>query len=263
MVFPHISQLYLLLLLAMLLLGGCSSQVYHVVERGETMYSIGWIYGYEYRDIARWNKISAPYALNAGQRLLVSPPRGDKADSIEDQTALVVEQGQDRKRGTEFASDKGQPAASKTPSRGNSATNKKPVGRVVNADREALAPVRQWRWPTTEKRILSTFARGNPSRQGLGIAGEQGSPVVAAANGRVVYAGSGLPRYGRLIILKHNETFLSAYAHNHKLRVREGEVVSAGQRIADMGSSGTDRTRLYFEIRRNGKPVDPLQYLPR
>lgn len=235
--------------LLLFIFSGCSSQLYHVVERGETLYSIGWVYGYDYRDIARWNNVSPPYRLKAGQRLRVTPPPGSKATAVSD--ALIVDYGKDRKRTGSEAQHR--PA--------DKASNKSQTTSTANKD--SLDPVKQWRWPTVQKRILSTFAKNDPTRQGLGIAGEKGNPVFAAANGRVVYAGSGLPRYGRLIIVKHNEIFLSAYAHNHKLRVKEGETVKVGQRIADLGSSGTSRSKLYFEIRRYGKPVDPLRYLPK
>jgi lipoprotein NlpD len=110
--------------------------------------------------------------------------------------------------------------------------------------------------------VLRGYQEEGEGRKGIDIAGESGQPVVAAANGRVVYVGSGLVGYGRLIIVKHNESLLSAYGHNSKLLVAEGDHVAAGQTIANMGSSGTNRTMLYFEIRKDGKPVNPMQYLP-
>ena len=125
----------------------------------------------------------------------------------------------------------------------------------------------EWRWPTVGQRISQTFSADDPSRQGLDISGRLGSPVVVAAPGKVVYAGSGLVHYGKLIIVKHNEKYLSAYAYNKKLHVKEGDVVKAGQKIAEMGSESTNgragSAKLHFEIRRNGEPVDPLRYLPR
>jgi lipoprotein NlpD len=110
--------------------------------------------------------------------------------------------------------------------------------------------------------ILQEYSSVDPGKRGLDIGGRRGDQVRSAAAGRVVYTGSGLPRYGKLIIVKHNETYLSAYAHNDELLVREGDSVHAGQRIATMGSTGTSSVRLHFEIRENGKPVDPLRYLP-
>ncbi|AOS97471.1 Murein hydrolase activator NlpD precursor [Microbulbifer aggregans] len=119
-----------------------------------------------------------------------------------------------------------------------------------------------WRWPARGP-LISTFRPKDPLRKGVDIAGQKGDSVLAAANGTVIYAGSALRGYGKLLIVKHNEEYLSAYAHNHKLLVKEGSEVKAGQRIAELGSSGTDRNKLHFEIRRNGQPVDPLAYLPR
>jgi lipoprotein NlpD len=118
-----------------------------------------------------------------------------------------------------------------------------------------------WRWPT-QGQLIGRFVAGDPKRQGLDIAGTAGQPVVAAADGVVVYSGAGLVGYGELIIIKHSDEWLSAYAHNRKRLVAEGAAVNAGQTIAEMGRTGTSRDMLHFEVRRNGKPVDPLQVLP-
>lgn len=117
-----------------------------------------------------------------------------------------------------------------------------------------------WAWPAVG-RVLSRYSEGDS--KGLDIIGTRGQPVHAAASGRVVYQGSGLRGYGQLIIIKHNDEFLSAYAHNDRIYVKEGDVVKRGQKIADMGSSGSDRVKLHFEIRRQGIPIDPLKYLPK
>jgi lipoprotein NlpD len=119
-----------------------------------------------------------------------------------------------------------------------------------------------WRWPA-DGQLSSTFAAGNPTRQGIDIGGRAGDPVRAAADGSVVYSGNGLIGYGELIIIKHNASFLSAYGHNRKRLVKEGDRVKAGQVIAEMGSSGANRDSLHFEVRRNGKPANPLDFLPR
>ena len=119
-----------------------------------------------------------------------------------------------------------------------------------------------WRWPA-DGSVIETFASGDPTRQGIDIAGKGGQPVRAAADGVVVYSGSGLVGYGELVIVKHNDQWLSAYGHNRARQVNEGQVVKAGQQIAEMGRSGASRDMLHFEIRYNGKPVDPQQYLPR
>jgi lipoprotein NlpD len=119
-----------------------------------------------------------------------------------------------------------------------------------------------WRWPT-QGQLIGRFAAEDPKRQGIGIAGTAGQPVVAAADGVVVYSGAGLVGYGELIIVKHSDEWLSAYAHNRRRLVAEGAAVKAGEQIAELGRSGTSRDMLHFEIRRNGKPVDPLTILPR
>uniref|UniRef100_I1XH81 Lipoprotein NlpD n=1 Tax=Methylophaga nitratireducenticrescens TaxID=754476 RepID=I1XH81_METNJ len=119
-----------------------------------------------------------------------------------------------------------------------------------------------WRWPT-EGRVVSTFSESAAGRKGINIIGKPGQPILAAADGKVVYSGNGLPRYGNLLIVKHNDVYLSAYAHNDTLLVKEGDTVKNGQRIATLGRSGTQVEQLHFEIRRNGKPVDPIRFLPK
>ena len=157
------------------------------------------------------------------------------------------------------------------PSKNGVAPSKAPVqvrkeNKTYNVDltnkNSANSHAPQWRWPTRGI-ILSSFQGNDGFNKGIDLGGKLGEPVLAAAAGQVVYAGSGLRGYGKLLIIKHNETFLSAYAHNERLRVKEGDLVKVGQVIADMGSSGTDRVKLHFEIRRDGTPVDPLKYLPR
>lgn len=261
------------LLVIVVLLNACGSHIYHVVERGETLYSIGWMYGYDYRQLAQWNGISAPYALNPGQRLRVSPPSGQQLPPLQ---AYRVDGGA---KSTAPVVARAAPVVEpiKDGKTVDDKINTAPVVEhsaqsVVEAAKKAAQKLfrftsADWRWPTKQRRVLRTFSAKDPARQGLDIAGQDGSPILAAAAGRVVYAGSGLVHYGRLIIVKHSETFLSAYAHNSKLLVKEGEAVNAGQRIANMGHSGNpivnDRAVLHFEIRQNGEPVDPMRYLPK
>jgi len=307
MFFISSGKIYLLGFI-LLVLTACGGHFYHRVERGETLYSIGWVYGYDYRQLARWNNIQPPYALSPGQRLRVAPPSGKSSSSVHKYHAANTQKGMHtapRKTpapvivagsntGVETAGnaagnvgreqramvvDKSD-AAQETGTEKHDAQSviaaaKTVVKRVFNQSgstlKKSLSDKPDWRWPTKHRRILRTFLANNPARQGLDIAGEKGSPVLAAATGRVVYAGSGLVRYGRLIIIKHSERYLSAYAHNQKLRVKEGDVVKAGQRIADMGRTGNPgddfindkRARLHFEIRQNGKPVNPMRYLPK
>lgn len=208
---------------------------YHTVRKGDTLYSVAWQYGYDFEVVARWNNIGAPYRIHPGQRLRLTPPPASSQQA---------------------RSAPSQPRGNTTPradTRTTGKTSPKPAPSARNF---------AWRWPVHGE-IIGRFATGVAGKSGLEIAGKRGEPIRAAAPGYVVYSGSGLRGYGRLIIIKHNETYLSAYAHNSKLRVKENEQVKMGQHIADMGSSGTNRNMLHFEIRRDGKPVDPLKYLPK
>lgn len=195
----------------------------HIVRQGDTLYSIAWDAGLDYRALARWNGIPPPYLIRPGQKLRLRP---DRAGST---TAGAV------------------PPAVPTP---------KPA--PGSSDNMAEPG---WIWPASGP-VIRRFSRGS-ANPGIDIAGKPGQLVKSAAAGRVVYSGDGLRGYGQLIIVKHNETFLSAYAHNRKLLVREGDRVQRGQPIAEMGATGTDRVKLHFEIRKQGTAVDPLQYLPK
>lgn len=217
---------------------------YHTVSRGETLYSIAWRYGRDFKELAAINRISAPYRIYPGQRLRVTgnaPP-----------VSIAAKKAPARTKKPKPSSD-----TKATRKRSKSLTHAKPS---KTASRSSSGPIR-WHWPV-EGKVISRFQSQDPLRKGVDIAGEKGESVLAAANGTVIYAGSALRGYGKLLIVKHSEEFLSAYAHNHKLLVQEGSEVKAGQRIAELGSSGTDRNKLHFEIRRNGQPVDPLAYLP-
>jgi len=200
---------------------------WHEVARGETLYSIAWRYGLDYRQVARWNGIAAPYLIRAGQRLVLRAPP---------------------------------PASTSRPAGGRSPA---PRAQPQPQPQEPGVPAASnpaWHWPARGPVREASTPFG---RRGVQISGRRGQPIVAAAAGRVVYSGSGLIGYGKLIIIKHNDTYLSAYAHNDKLLVNEGAFVAAGQPIAEMGSSGTKEVMLHFEIRRDGKPVPPLDFLPR
>ncbi len=209
---------------------------WHVVRRGETLYSIAWRHGRDWRAVARWNGLRPPYRIHPGQRLRVSPPRarGGRRQAARPEPRVEVRRRTIRRE----AEAKG-------------------------AHRKASARSRiEWRWPA-EGRLLRRFDPDGPGKRGIAIGGRVGQPVRAAADGRVVYSGSGLVGYGKLIIIKHDATWLSAYGHNSRLRVREGQRVRAGQHIADMGRDGKGTALLHFEIRRDGRPVDPLKLLPR
>jgi len=210
----------------------------HIVAKGETLFSIAWRYGLEYRGLARANGIDSTYTIHPGQVI----------------------------RLTDSAADVVSPAPSAAPvNKGSNAISKSSPS-VASVTRPPVKSMGEgevrWQWPASGK-IMQKFSGAANANKGIDIAGNLGDPVLAASSGRVVYAGSGLLGYGLLIIVKHNDRYLSAYAHNHELLVKEGDNVKAGDKIATLGSSGTDRVKLHFEIRRDGKPVDPEAYLPR
>ena len=278
----HWMRALAVLLFSLVFLNGCGGHIYHVVERGETLYSIGWVYGYDYRQVAKWNRIKPPYYLSPGQRLRVAPPAGQSVAAMQEYkpdnsrttraggAAPVVGPSGSAGGGSSAAVKNRSPRTSSgvSTSQASSSSLKRKAQKVALKVKEYFgSKTLVWRWPTKGRRISQTFSTKDPTRQGLDISGTLGSAIVVAAPGKVVYAGSGLARYGKLIIVKHNEKYLSAYAFNKKLYVKEGEIVKVGQKIADMGSASTNgragRAKLHFEIRRNGKPVDPLRYLPR
>ena len=217
---------------------------HHTVMKGDTLYSIAWRYNLDYRRLARANGIDKNYRIFPGQKIKLSFKKQLK-------TAPVI------KKSNQKPPVKKTPAPKPKISRSKKETSK-PVKKPL-----PVAQVKQgkWLWPSKGK-VTNTFWSNNGLHKGVDIQGKLGEPVLAAAAGRVVYAGEGLRGYGKLVILKHNEKFLSAYAHNKRLLVKEGDVVNKGNKIAVMGSSGTDRVKLHFQIRYDGKPVDPLKYLP-
>ena len=261
-----------LLILIFLLLGGCVSDAsligdrssrlewhprFHTAQRGDTLYSIAWSYGQDYRLVAKWNGISSPYTIHPGQRIRIAPP---------------PEFGKPRHSDNQTTSPSGEPASVTPPPQARAYPRPRakvplpsgkplPVPDSVRSSKHSTKEI-DWQWPTSGKPVLATNSTGQ-RRPGINIQGRRGQAVYAAASGKVVYSGSGLIGYGKLIILKHNNQYLSAYAHNWELLVREGEQVTKGVQIAKMGSSGAEQVMLHFEIRHNGKPVDPLRYLPK
>jgi len=220
------------------------------VRPGDTLIRIGLETGQHWSDIARWNGLTNPNVLEVGQVLRVAPPPGETA-TVRPVTLSTPPEAKPLVTGP--AASAASAAAPKPPS--VTPVLPTPPTPAPSEGSEALA----WQWPASGA-VVKTF--DDARNKGLAIAGKAGDPVLAAADGRVVYAGSGLRGYGNLIIIKHNNTFLSAYAHNQALLVKEDDVVRRGQRIAEMGSSDADRVQLHFEIRRLGKPVDPAAYLP-
>jgi lipoprotein NlpD len=238
------------------------------VERGDTLYSIAWRYRFDYRQLAAWTAIRAPYTIYPGQKLrLTQPPR--TASTRTTQRSVSASPSVEGKPSPGSSSSKtkstqtpGPPAksTSKTSKSSKTASASTLKKRDKEAAKEGNTSVKRWHWPAKGK-VVTSFSR--TGGKGIDIAGKLGQPVLAASNGQVVYSGSGLIGYGQLIIVKHNKRYLSAYAHNNTLLVKEGDTVRGGQRIAEMGRSGSNRAMLHFEIRRDGRPIDPVRYLPK
>ena len=252
----------------------------YTVQKGDTLYSIALEHGYDYKEIASWNSIPMPYTIRIGQilRLSSTPSEGTSPlklapileakslapgeiilktepkalKQIYSEQALAQMNRESVKSATTAIL---KPEIIKTPAP-RTAVEPEPVKAGGADDDDKL----DWEWPATGK-ILANF-NDNGSTKGLDIGGTLGQPVAAAAAGKVVHIGSTLRGYGKLIIIKHNKSFFSVYAHNNQVLVREGQSVVKGQRIAEMGSSDADRVKLHFEIRYLGKPTDPLKYLP-
>ena len=240
----------------------------HTVQRGDTVYSIAWRYGLDYRRLAMWNRIREPYTIYPGQMLRLergaSQPVASKsaarAPASTGKSPAAPSSGSSRKmsKGTAATTAKARSPPSSASKQAGSATTLKKSGK--SAAKGSGGSIKGWSWPTKGK-VVTTFSRSGG--KGIDIAGNLGQPIVAASGGRVVYSGSGLIGYGQLIIVKHNKRYLSAYAHNNKMLVKEGDTVAGGQRIAEMGRSGANRAMLHFEIRRDGKPIDPMRHLPK
>ena len=208
---------------------------YYTVKPGDTVIRIGLETGQNWRDIVRWNNLENPNLIEVGQVLRVAPPTSDNSQVA----TRPVAPGS-----ATAAASAARPAAAAS---GTAAP--------ASAGEDEVAFI----WPA-QGPLIGSF--DDVKNKGFDIAGKSGDPILASADGRVVYAGAGLRGYGNLIILKHNNTYLTAYAHNQTLLVKEDQSVKKGQKIAEMGNSDADRVKLHFEVRRQGKPVDPAKYLP-
>lgn len=233
--------------------GGYNGDTY-TVQRGDTLFYVAWITGNDFRSLAAKNKINAPYDLNVGQVLDVSGGT----------TVVVTEQK------TTNPTSANPVATTTTTTTTTALSNTKPMTEVTTtstststaattSNPSATVANITWQWPAKGK-VIETFSNAT---KGIDISGSLGDSVQAAAAGRVVYAGNALPGYGNLIIVKHNDDYLTAYAHNQSILVKEQQDVKAGQQIATMGNTGTSSVRLHFEIRYQAKSVDPLKYLPK
>ena len=254
----------------------------YIVRKGDTLYAIAFRYGLDYRELAAANNINGQYSIYPGQRLglIVKKPSSGSTSIVRDVST------QSPKPIIASAQHK---APSKSSAPKASATNKaRTVAPVMVKEKPTSAPKQSasskattppvsaantkvqtkrssvivWRWPVYGN-VVGKFKTKGTVNKGINIAGKKGVVIKAAASGKVVYAGNGLLGYGNLVIVDHNQQFLSAYAHNSRVLVKENDMVEAGQKIAEMGSSGADQVMLHFEIRRDGKPVDPLRYLPK
>lgn len=271
-----------------------TSDGHYRVRRGDTLHAIAFNYGLDWRDVAEWNGIRAPYTIYPDQEIRLSPPTSTARADDDVVTrpaprpagAVSRDVAPDPVASTAATSPAiaseppvattGQSPASAPASRAaervaephvSQSSASEPAAAVASAQpipaRAApLSDPEHWLWPA-EGRVLSSFLANDPARNGIDIAGQEGQPVRAAAAGEVVYSGSGLIGYGELIIVKHSDRMLSAYAHNRRRLVTEGQRVAAGEQLAEMGRNDRNQSMLHFEIRVNGTPQDPMKYLPR
>ena len=256
----------------------------YTVRSGDTLYSIAWRYEIDPTEMARWNSLNSPYVIRPGDRLhtkasdsnnptassspirkknksLVYVEKGDTLYSLakeNEMPAWKLASINDLKK--PYVIYPGQGLRLKASSPRTATTTSKPKTKKTWSPADSRRAV-SWQWPV-KGRVLSKFNKRKNDAKGINIAGKEGYAVKAAAPGKVVYSGNGLISYGNLIIIKHSRSYLSAYAHNRKLLVKEGQMVKVGQKIAELGKTGTEKPQLHFEIRKNGKPVNPLLYLP-
>jgi len=250
----------------------------YTVKRGDTLYSIALEHGQDYKDVSTWNNLDDPHRIRIGQQLRVAPAEDEAPVAVvkpvtspapvESNSVVAADNGffkREPKGGklpwSEQALARLRESAP-APQQVQAQPAEKPVERPAEPVAAAVGDdAIDWAWPTPGK-PLAGFSEGPGGNKGVDIAGKSGESVGAAADGKVVYVGSGLRGYGNLVIVRHNATYLSAYGHNSRIVVKEGQAVTKGQKIAEVGSSDADQTKLHFEIRRQGKPIDPLKYLP-
>lgn len=241
----------------------------YTVQKGDTLYGIALEHGFDYMEVAEWNGIAPPYTIRVGQSVkLNAPPQAVVVTPLKAGSVVETRQaGEDPLLKTQPKAVK--LAYSEQAEKGLTARAEpqdKPAPIELPAEKKEAIQAEddervEWNWPAAGK-VITSFNEASGSGKGLDIGGKSGQPVLAAGPGKVVYSGNGLRGYGKLVIIKHNKTYLSAYAHNHQILVKEGQNVTRGQKIAEMGDSDADQVKLHFEIRRFGKPVDPIKYLP-
>ncbi len=230
---------------------------YYSVKSGDTLIRIGMDNGQSWRDIARWNNIENPNLIETGQVLRDTPPEETGVVVRPVSSTNVVTSPAPASAASAPATATNTAAVRPPASAASPPNSSTPANNLANTD--SAEETVSFQWPTRGN-VLAGF--DEVKNKGIDISGKAGDPVLAAADGKVVYAGSGLRGYGNLVILKHNNTYLTAYAHNQSLLVKEDQAIKRGQKIAEMGNSDADQVKLHFEIRRQGKPVDPAKYLP-
>ena len=231
------------------------SSTEYTVKKGETLYSIAWRANSDVNVIARLNKISSPYYIYPGQKLIL--------------TAKTAKASKD-KRYVKYSTKSSKKIANNDMKKPVAPTKKQEYGETASGQKVSENPnlkattfsqkIRKWQWPANGK-LIATFSTAAQGNKGIDIAGHRGDKVKATADGKVVYAGNALRGYGKLIIVKHNDDYLSAYAHNDQILVKEQQTVKSGQTIAKMGDTDTQRVMLHFEVRFRGKSVNPMKYL--
>ncbi|HBV75686.1 peptidoglycan DD-metalloendopeptidase family protein [Vibrio casei] len=257
-------------------LAGCSYQPskddrgsykgsYYVVEKGDSVYVISVLADKDVNDIIRYNHLKAPYTIHPGQKLnlwrpVYTPPSFDGTGAGNSQTASISKKNTSNSTTKVSRKESTSPVVQSKAKEYVEVESKQNVNNSVTQTTSKNDKVERWVWPT-KGRVISKFSIGEQGNKGIDIAGQRGQDVVSTASGVVVYAGNALRGYGNLIIIKHNDEYLSAYAHNDRLLIREGQSVKTGQKIASMGSTGTNSVRLHFEIRYKGKSVNPERYL--
>ncbi len=250
-----------------------SGTKFHVIQKGDTLYSIAFEHGLDYRAVAEQNNIENPAAIKIGQQIKLMSSLGGQGERqrVDSKPLAPV-----APVASVVIARKDQPKIAKLP------YSEQAMAQIEKIQQEAVQPTPtvviavatvkppqdsdsgaddglEWAMPTKGK-IIGEYSE-SANRKGVDIAGVKGQPILASAAGKVVYSGSGLRGYGKLVIIKHNKTFLSAYAHNEQILVKEGQSVTRGEKIAEMGSTDTDQVKLHFEIRKFGKPVDPAKFL--
>ncbi|WP_367987335.1 murein hydrolase activator NlpD [Vibrio sp. NTOU-M3] len=260
---------------------------FYQVEKGDTLYFIAYVTDKDVKEIIRYNKLQPPYTIYPGQKLRLwrpayKPPAyggtgaGPATGAVASTTTAVAAttvtkpSKSSNQKVTASSSKNNQKVVKKDPPKKVDqskpkeyveATGKQNVNKTVGTSKPNNNKVSKWLWPT-KGRVIKNFSAGDQGNKGIDIAGQRGQSIVSTAGGTVVYSGNALRGYGNLVIIKHNDNYLSAYAHNDRLLVHEGQSVKAGQKIATMGSSGSNSVRLHFEIRYQGKSVNPKRYLP-